>query len=465
MTDTSQDTCSRSSGASVHGRGTKTRRYRFALGLLAAMLLSPPDSDAVPSFSRQTNMPCSMCHTIPPELKSFGRTFKLNGYTLTAIKQIAEKGGPSTAELEINDTFPLSAMFLVSDTYLNTKQPGTQNNDVAFPQQLSLFLSGQWTPHVGSFLQATYTQADNSVGIDNTDIRYANHSKLAGKTIAYGATLNNNPTVEDLWNSTPAWGFPWISSDTAPMPAAAPVIAGPLAQDVAGLGGYAMWDNHLYGDVTVYRSAHLGGPQPPTGQGSLYNIDGVAPYWRFAWQQDWTNTYLMIGTYGIYMKSFPQAISGLTDRYVDPSVDVQFDRSFGVHLLSVYGTFIRENADLNATFAAGGATTSSQHLNTLRLTGVYHYGTRVRAALSVFSANGTRDPLLYPPAPVTGSATGKPDSRAYIAQVGYWPWQNLDLTVQYTAYTKFNGRGTNYDGSGRNASANNTLYLAAWFVF
>jgi hypothetical protein len=43
--------------------------------------------------------------------------------------------------------------------------------------------------------------------------------------------------------------------------------------------------------------------------------------------------------------------------------------------------------------------------------------------------------------------------------------QNLDLAAQYTAYTRFNGGSTNYDGAGRNASDNNTVYLLARFVF
>lgn len=436
------------------------------LGGIAAALLSPTDCLAVPSFSRQTDLACNSCHTVPPELKSFGRTFKLNGYTLTTIEQVKAKGGHSEAGLALTKFLPLSAMFLTSYTHLQTKEPSTQNNDVQFPQQLSLFLAGDWTPNVGSFLQVTYTQSSDSVELDNTDIRYANRStKLFGKNFAYGVTLNNNPTVEDLWNSTPAWGFPWIAPDAGPAPAAAPVIAGQLAQDVAGVGGYGMWNDHLYGAVTVYRSAHLGGPEPPTGQGASYNINGAAPYWRFAWQQDWSSRYLMIGTYGLYMSSFPQAAGGRTDKYLDPAVDLQFDQRFRAHLLSVYGAFIRENANLDATFASGGATTSSNHLNTFRATGVYHYGDRLRAAFGALSTTGNRDRLLYSQAPITGSADGRPDSLAYVAQVDYWPWQNMDLTIQYTAYTKFNGRGANYDGFGRNASANNTLYIAAWFLF
>jgi hypothetical protein len=32
-------------------------------------------------------------------------------------------------------------------------------------------------------------------------------------------------------------------------------------------------------------------------------------------------------------------------------------------------------------------------------------------------------------------------------------------------YNKFNGGSTNYDGSGRNAKDNNTLYLLGWINF
>ena len=39
------------------------------------------------------------------------------------------------------------------------------------------------------------------------------------------------------------------------------------------------------------------------------------------------------------------------------------------------------------------------------------------------------------------------------------------LGLQYTAFLKFNGASTNYDGAGRNASDNNTLYLLLWFSY
>jgi len=41
----------------------------------------------------------------------------------------------------------------------------------------------------------------------------------------------------------------------------------------------------------------------------------------------------------------------------------------------------------------------------------------------------------------------------------------VKLSLQYTAYSKFNGGSSNYDGFGRNASDNNTAYALLWFAY
>jgi hypothetical protein len=66
---------------------------------------------------------------------------------------------------------------------------------------------------------------------------------------------------------------------------------------------------------------------------------------------------------------------------------------------------------------------------------------------------------------VSGSANGDPRSNGYILNLSWWPQQNIDLAVQYTGYQRFNGLQANYDGAGRDASANNTVYVLARFVF
>ncbi|HUY93658.1 MAG TPA: hypothetical protein VMU71_00115 [Terracidiphilus sp.] len=437
---------------------------RFLCLFIAVLFLcSVEAAHAVPSFARQTGLACNVCHTNPPELTQFGRNFKLRGYVLTKAGSEGKVG--NTKDLFLTKNIPIAFMALLSNSSYQANQPEAQNNAAGFPQQLSIFLAGAFATHFGGMAQVTYTHSDDHFGMDNTDLRYANHAKLGGKGLDYGITLNNNPTVQDLWNSTPAWGFPWISSASSVGPLAGPIIAGALGQDVAGLGGYSMWNDHLYTELTVYRSEHAGAAAPVTGSGQTYNISGVAPYWRAAWQQTWGSNYLEVGTYGIYMNSFPGAITGPEDRYVDPSLDFQYERPFGANMLDVHGTYIHEKSNLGATFAAGGATTPDIHLNTFRLDSTYHWRNRYTATGALFSTTGNSDPLLYTPAPVTGSRNGNPDTGGYIFQFAYWPMQNIDLNVSYTGYTKFNGASSNYDGALRNASDNNTVYMALWVNF
>ena len=447
----------------------------IASALVFGLFLQVPEASAIPSYARQTGFPCKSCHYMPPELTPLGRAFKLNGYTMAGKPTVTSPGKGNVSGLSILESFPLSVLFDTSFTSLKSPQPSSQNGSFQFPQQASLFLAGAWATHVGSFVQVTYTSQDDHFTWDNSDIRYANATHLFKKDLAFGITLNNNPTVEDLWNSTPAWGFPWVGSDWAPGPTAGAIVNGTLGQDVAGLGAYAMWDNHLYVDGTVYRSAHIGAPQPNAGVDSSgaplsFNIRGVAPYWRLAWQQNMKNNNLMVGTYGMHMKSTPGAITGLEDAYTDWAVDFQDDLTipqFRGDVISFRGTYIRENSSLLSTFnlAPPGAAFVQHHLNTVQANAEYHFGDKYSVTVGAFGVNGTPDAVLYAQAPLTGSANGDPRSNGYIANVSWWPVQNIGLSFQYTGYLRFNGAGTNYDGAGRNASSNNTVYLVARFVF
>ncbi len=445
--------------------------------VLTLVVLWIPSAHAVPSYSRQTGLACNSCHYTPPELTPFGRKFKLEGYTFATKPEINNDEGSDKGKskkdhnsaLNLLEAFPLSVVFDTSFSATKSPQPGTQNGTFEFPQAVSLFLAGAWGSHVGSFVQVTYDPQADHFSWDNTDIRYANNSgKLFGKQLTYGITMNNNPTVEDLWNSTPAWGFPFVSSDVAPSPAAGALINGGLGQDVAGVGGYGMWNDHLYLTGTIYRSEHIGGTQPNDGTCCGINIRGVAPYWRMAWQTSTENNNLMIGTYGIHVKSSPGTITGPEDSFTDWAADFQFDRtlpSLKNDVLSFRGTYIRENSSLVASFLTGAVSQVSNHLNTVQGNVEYHFGDRVSVTGGYFNVTGTADPLFFAPAPVAGSASGSPNSDGYLLNVGWWPVQNIGLTFQYTGYLKFNGGSTNYDGAGRNASANNSTYLMARFVF
>ena len=42
--------------------------------------------------------------------------------------------------------------------------------------------------------------------------------------------------------------------------------------------------------------------------------------------------------------------------------------------------------------------------------------------------------------------------------------QHAKFALRYTAYTRFNGANTNYDGFGRDARDNNSVFLLVWFL-
>jgi hypothetical protein len=266
--------------------------------------------------------------------------------------------------------------------------------------------------------------------------------------------------VQDVWNSTPAWGFPYGSSAAAPTPAAATLIDGTLAQQVAGLTAYTLWGDHVYLEGGAYRSAPIGSPRPldSTAAGVLR---GVAPYWRVALPTTFGSQYLMIGTYGMSARLYPAGVTGPVNRFTDIAFDLSYMLPLGSNSFTTDATWIHETQHWDA----GGAANPKNTLNTVRFDAMYHIGHQWAFTVAPFVTTGTADTLLYAPASMTGSRLGSPDNSGVIAEADVMPWQNLRMQFQYVVYGKFNGSRINYDGSGRNASDNDTLYVLFWLLF
>jgi hypothetical protein len=256
----------------------------------------------------------------------------------------------------------------------------------------------------------------------------------------------------------------------APSPAASPLVDGVLGQQVLGLGAYGFWNDLLYGELTAYRSAPQGGAQPADST-ATNTTRNVAPYWRVALQHQLGDTYVMVGTYGMAGEIYPTGVTGPTNRYTDVAADAQVERPLGDasagRVLIVRSTVIHEKQRLDASVAAAepGAANATNTLTTFRVNASFQPSGRYDLSLGYFDVSGTRDPILYPPDPVTGSASGRPNSSGVVGELDYNPWQNVRVGAQYTAYGRFNGASSSYDGAGRRASDNNTLYVFTWLVF
>ncbi len=457
----------------------------IAARILAPILvmLAAPAAQAVPSFARQTGMACEACHTVWPELTHFGRVFKANGYILDNLKQVRGVTAQKEEMLSLASLPPLSLMIQASYTSVAAAQPdssgtGTaQNGTVAFPQQVSLFYAGKIAPHVGAFLQLTYGNDSGTIGIDNTDIRVTDLKVLPGdQSLIYGLSVNNNPTVQDLWNTTPAFGFPYATSNNAPGGSFGTQIDGARAQDVAGVTAYAFWNESLYGEIGLYRSAKQGTAGPLDSKTTGGVVDGTAPYWRVAYEHNWGRHSLEGGLYGATFKIFPDLtgsgygspLTGPSDKFEDVAEDVQYQYVGDQHLFSVTATRIHEKQTLDATYAAalaafnasGGTTTLnniSNDLTTIRGNATYYYRRKIGGTVGFFQTTGSTDAALAP---------NSPDTKGWIAELNYMPWLNTKFSVQYTGYSKIDGLTTGTLGvTGRKASDNNTIYILAWLSY
>lgn len=421
----------------------------------------------IPSFSRQTGLACSACHYQFPQLTPFGRLFKMNGYTMTALKTITA-GDSTRPSLRLSPIPPVSAMLVASLTHLNKAEPASQNSSLMLPEQLSVFLGGAITPKVGTFIQLTYAAQDGTIGMDNLDVRYASHTTMLEKDVLFGVTMNNNPTVQDPWNTVPAWSYPFMSSSIAPGPIASTLIDGTLGQQVLGLGGYALWNNVLYTEVTAYRSAQQG-THAPLDSASENVISQVIPYSRVALQHTFERTYLMVGGFGFLgARLFPTGVTGETDHFTTLGLDAQVEHQLDTAGAMLIGrtSFIHEQQSLDATFGAGGAENQRANLETFRANVSYLPNIRLGATVGYFNTSGSVDTLRYAPAELTGSRTGSPNTDGFLGELSFNAWQNARVSLQYTAYHRFNGASDAYDvPGGRQASHNNTLYLYTWIAF
>ena len=261
-----------------------------------------------------------------------------------------------------------------------------------------------------------------------------------------------------MWNSTPGWGFPYVNPGTAPTPMSSTMLEGPLAGRVTGLGAYALFNNLIFAEITGYRSTPQAGVYPADST-SASTIKGVTPYWRIALQHAWGGQYIEVGTYGLYTEAYLTGITGLTDKATDVAFDAQYENRIGEASLIAHANFIHETRTLDAIFASSGAFSPSGNLNSFKLDCTYNFPIPIGITVGFFSITGSSDALLYPSASVSGSQNNSPNSSGVRTQVSYAPWENIQLALQYTIYTQFNGGTNGYDGFGRNSADNNALYF------
>jgi hypothetical protein len=301
------------------------------------------------------------------------------------------------------------------------------------------------------------------------DFRYADRKVNDQSDLIWGVTVHNSPTVQDVWNSSPVWGYPYGGPGGLPNRTQ---IEGGLAQQVAGVGAYAYWNKSIYAEVSSYQTAKgafkfmsLGYNPGDMNKHTLTHLDGNAIYWRLAYTKEWDAHNIMVGAFGMDSKVLPNDDAGYpifgtgNTKYQDVGIDAQYQYLLAPHTITAHVRMVQEK--INDT-TVGGLVYSDgpATLNTNMAKVSYVYRAKYGASLAYASSNGSADTTAY-----SGSALYKPDSEVWTPELFWMPTQNVRIGVQFNYFTKYLGAAKNYDGSGRDASDNNTTYIYAWAAF
>ena len=436
------------------------------IALLSLGMLN--QAKALPTFARQTGQSCVACHAGGqfPELTPYGRMFKLTGYT------IGTQGNPFAAMAVADVTQNKNNINAADGSSL------APLNNLPIIDYGSGFIAGKVTDNIGGFVQITYTAYDSQdtnsnwkghLGSDNTDLRFANRLLSGNNDLIFGVSVNNNPGVQDVWNSSPAWGYPYIgpsskASSFNGLPVSTTLDA-KLSTQVAGVGAYAYWNKSIYFELAGYQTAtgfwkflSQGNKLGDSGHPMDYS-QGINPYMRVAYTYDWNEQNLMVGfialnsnTYALDSNNLP--VFGAVTHHQDKGIDAQYQYLLDPHSVTAHFRYLRENINDDT-----GTNANPDYLNSVFTKVTYVYTNQYGADLTYRSISGSSDVSLYT------SANNSPNSKLWTPEIFWLPLQNLRLGLQYNIFTQYLGATKNYDGNKRNAADNNSAYLYAWVAF
>jgi hypothetical protein len=377
-----------------------------------------------------------------------------------------------------------------------------------------VFLGGKITDNIGAFAQFTHdpyaTQSDDGkfhghTSADNIDLRYADRFIDLQRDLIVGVSVNNNPSLADPWNTAPAWmQYVPVPSPTSSrfIDGSAPYPSFAAGGNLGGITAYAFWNRTIYAELGGYGTSRgpLAFMHAGLANDEVTKLKGINPYWRLAWNHEWGPHSLMIGTTGMTAKIFddPQdtSDSSTIHRTRDIGIDSQYQYLLDPHSVTAQFAYMRSrrrfpdflaNQPVPFVDALGNPlanTNATDTTNVMRAKLTYVYRAKYGGSLGFFNLTGstntanqtsglspdtlavTSDPQAAAPSQrVAGNLSGNPATRGMTLEAFWTPIQYVRIGAQYTAYSRFNGAATNYDGFGRNARDNNSLFLYLWAAY
>ena len=444
---------------------------------------------ALPVYGEQTGEKCASCHISMGELTPRGRKFKLLGYSegekktpfaavgtasVTQIKSTNSSAAPSVTMPSNGSFIPEMGSALVT---------GKFGEDVGGKIKWTANLANT-SPLYGSDGVQTGTKVGKDLFLDASEVRVVKRDNFGGVDAIYGVSVNNAPTQQDLWNTTPVNSFPYRSSSLLNawgMGQFGPttLVDGGLTSQTIGMSVHGLFDDKWYVDIgnywkmaSGYSVLSVAGPQNTINS-------NANPYWRFARTQVDGASSWMVGTFGMTttLARDPLVVGSAPGFYKDIGLDAQYQHITDSHTWSAQAVLIRESTDWG-TNVGRSHDTSQTTLRTFKNKLSYDFVRTYAASVFHFHSWGSRDRYYWAydrnPRVTTGacnqnnsmlafcSQNGRPDTSGYGFEMSYSPLPQLTLTLQQTYYQTFLGGSQFIDNSSarvRAASDNNLTYL------
>jgi len=147
---------------------------------------------ATPAFARQMDMNCFSCHNQSvPMLNSFGRQFKLSGYTMTSGNKSMITGG----DLGLSIPVAINAGIGVKSTYTSNDAAGARSN-LTIPAGSAIMIGGKVAENMGANVLV------GNDGIVHMQVAYSRPMASGNAGLSYYGTMGHGPFIAVESNNT-----------------------------------------------------------------------------------------------------------------------------------------------------------------------------------------------------------------------------------------------------------------------
>ncbi len=405
----------------------------FVIGVLSffsLVMLMRQESQAVPSYARQVQKPCTACHTIWPNLTQYGRQFKVKAYT-----DVSEKW-----EMINKDNLNLTTILPVSGRVLYFPENRVDNDVEGIHQssttvdQVALFVASRFYDYAGVFASAEWSPDDNGWHLPTAKLAFQ-YPLDKGNTIGLVA-FKGLASAADPFNSLGGrdrdlvWGdesTPFVLTQGWTFSFGSEGNVGTVVH------GYFL-GNRLYAAIGAMRGglasdAPAGLTNTANPSGAIADTDPNDWYTRIAWDQKLDNGAVTFGAAyydGKQRILDPTSFVTLYDTKVKRSyIDVSLEQNYGEDHIVELQALVGSGKETNVFGGDEERKFSGSYLQ-----GSYFYDRTIGLVASINNVT-FKDVLSGDPDP-----TDKKNS--VLVAVEYLPWLNTKFAIQYvTTKTTF----------------------------